>query len=134
MNTREIQEWLIEQITELAQIHPREIDIYEPFSNYGLTSRDVVTLSGDLEELLGKRLSPTLAYEYPSIESLARHLSESGEIQEHEINEKTSSIPKNEPIAIIGMGCRFPGAENPESFWQMLTKGVDAISEIPGDR
>jgi acyl transferase domain-containing protein/acyl carrier protein len=134
MNTREIQEWLIEQIAELAHIHPRDINIYEPFSNYGLTSRDVVTLSGDLEELLGRRLSPTLAYEYPSIESLARHLSESGEIQEHEINEKTSSIPKNEPIAIIGMGCRFPGAENPESFWQMLTKGVDAISEIPADR
>lgn len=41
---------------------------------------------------------------------------------------------KNEPIAIIGMGCRFPGAENPEKFWDLLYNGVDAISEVPLER
>lgn len=39
-----------------------------------------------------------------------------------------------EPIAIIGIGCRFPGAKNPQAFWQLLCDGVDAISEIPKDR
>jgi acyl transferase domain-containing protein/acyl carrier protein len=39
-----------------------------------------------------------------------------------------------EPIAIIGMSCRFPGASNPEAFWQLLRDGVDAIGEIPPDR
>ncbi|MEH1788638.1 MAG: beta-ketoacyl synthase N-terminal-like domain-containing protein [Nostoc sp.] len=39
-----------------------------------------------------------------------------------------------EPIAIIGIGCRFPGANNPEAFWQLLCNGVDAISEVPKDR
>jgi thioester reductase-like protein len=39
-----------------------------------------------------------------------------------------------EPIAIIGIGCRFPGSKNPESFWQLLRNGVDAISEMPKDR
>src|SRR3569832_788883 len=42
---------------------------------------------------------------------------------------------KSEPIAIIGMGCRFPGGANdPESFWQLLRDGVDAITEIPENR
>jgi acyl transferase domain-containing protein len=39
-----------------------------------------------------------------------------------------------EPIAIIGTGCRFPGAHNPEAFWQLLRDEVDAISEVPSDR
>jgi malonyl CoA-acyl carrier protein transacylase len=42
---------------------------------------------------------------------------------------------KTEPIAVIGMGCRFPGGANsPEAFWQLLSQGVDAITEVPPDR
>ncbi len=42
---------------------------------------------------------------------------------------------KNEPIAIIGMGCRFPGGgDNPEAFWRILRDGVDTIGEIPPNR
>jgi acyl transferase domain-containing protein/NADPH:quinone reductase-like Zn-dependent oxidoreductase/NAD(P)-dependent dehydrogenase (short-subunit alcohol dehydrogenase family)/SAM-dependent methyltransferase/acyl carrier protein len=42
---------------------------------------------------------------------------------------------RREPIAIIGIGCRFPGeANDPESFWKLLVNGVDAITEIPRDR
>jgi malonyl CoA-acyl carrier protein transacylase len=39
-----------------------------------------------------------------------------------------------EPVAIIGIGCRFPGAKNPESFWHILRNGVDAITEVPSER
>lgn len=38
---------------------------------------------------------------------------------------------KHEPIAIIGIGCRFPGANNPDQFWQLLVEGKDAITEVP---
>lgn len=42
---------------------------------------------------------------------------------------------KFEPIAVIGMGCRFPGgADNPRAFWRLLRDGVDAIEEVPTDR
>lgn len=51
------------------------------------------------------------------------------------------AITKMEPIAIIGIGCRFPdgrkgtgGVRGPHAFWSMLTDGVDAIVEVPGDR
>lgn len=42
---------------------------------------------------------------------------------------------KTEPIAVIGMGCRFPGgADSPEKFWQLLDEGRNAVTEIPADR
>ncbi len=42
---------------------------------------------------------------------------------------------RTEPIAVIGLGCRFPGGANsPEAFWQLLVNGVDAITEVPRER
>lgn len=134
MKIREIQDWLISQLVKQLHVDPDVIDIHEPFSNYGLTSRDVVTLSGDLEDLLGRRLSPTLAYGYPSIFALSRHLADDAESSEFFADRTEPADHSNEPIAIIGIGCRFPGAGDPESFWKLLFEGVDAISEIPADR
>ncbi|MEX2231038.1 MAG: type I polyketide synthase, partial [Cyclobacteriaceae bacterium] len=134
MITREIQDWLIAHIEELLQVAPDKIDIRETFSNYGLSSLDVVTLSGDLEELLGRRLSPTLPYDYPNILTLSRYLAGNTENKESSSLGNSLTGTSAEPIAVIGIGCRFPRAKNPESFWQLLRDGVDAISEIPADR
>ncbi|HYO54310.1 type I polyketide synthase [Archangium sp.] len=42
---------------------------------------------------------------------------------------------RSEPVAIIGMGCRFPGGGNdPESYWNLLCNGVDAVTEVPPSR
>ncbi|HKQ08266.1 MAG TPA: type I polyketide synthase [Blastocatellia bacterium] len=43
-------------------------------------------------------------------------------------------MPSHEPLAIIGIGCRFPGANGPQAFWSLLRDGVDAITEIPPGR
>ena len=44
-------------------------------------------------------------------------------------------MPTHEPLAIVGMACRFPGGANdPSSFWELLRNGVDAITEVPEER
>src|SRR5262245_16352711 len=56
-------------------------------------------------------------------------------LQKLESNLETMKYAKTEPIAIIGMACRFPGGANdPMAFWQLLRDGRDAITEIPSDR
>jgi acyl transferase domain-containing protein len=48
---------------------------------------------------------------------------------------KVSDASNRLDIAIIGVGCRFPGGANsPESFWELQRSGVDAITEVPADR
>src|SRR5690242_7373839 len=47
---------------------------------------------------------------------------------------ESEQILRADPIAIVGMGCRVPGANNPDEFWRLLRDGVDAVSEIPADR
>jgi acyl transferase domain-containing protein len=46
-----------------------------------------------------------------------------------------ATYTKTEPIAIVGMGCRFPGGvDSPESFWELLRQGEDAVTDVPADR
>ena len=49
--------------------------------------------------------------------------------------DKASRIAAAEPIAVVGIGCRFPGgASGPDAYWELLETGRDAITEIPSDR
>ncbi len=47
---------------------------------------------------------------------------------------RESEVYGREPIAIVGIGCRFPGADGPAAFWQLLVEGRDAVGEVPADR
>jgi acyl transferase domain-containing protein/NADPH:quinone reductase-like Zn-dependent oxidoreductase/acyl carrier protein len=72
----------------------------------------------------------------PSPEKLAEALRESMKTTERLRRENQRLLSQaNEPIAIVGMGCRFPGGvRNPRELWELLTADVDAVSEFPSDR
>ena len=70
----EIQAWLISNIATLVEIDPKNIDIAKPLEYYGMDSMQAMHLSGDLADWLGSELSPTVVWDYPTIELLARHL------------------------------------------------------------
>lgn len=132
---RTIQTWLVERIAQQLQKDAAAIDVHEPFDRFGLDSILLVSISGELEDWLGQPVSPTLLYSYPTISSLGEYLGKCltrGSMQEPQT--RLSRRSRSEPIAIVGLGCRFPGGDAPDAFWQLLRGGFDAVSEIPADR
>jgi acyl carrier protein len=73
----EIQRWLVGELAKELDLEPSEIDTSVPVDRYGLDSRAAASLSGDLEEWLGRTLPPTLVWDYPTIEEISEHLKES---------------------------------------------------------
>ena len=73
---QEIKTWLISYLAELTEMESDEIDTNLPFERYDLDSSAAVGLTVDLEEWLGQELDPTLLYDYPTINTLAKHLAE----------------------------------------------------------
>ena len=129
-----IEKWLLDKLSKLLGVEPHEIDAREPFASYGMGSSEAVGLSGELADWLGRELPADLAYEYPTIESLARHLTGTPDHSSSANGLEPEPEMQSEPIAIIGIGCRFPGSSGPQAFWQSIRDGVDAISEVPANR
>jgi acyl transferase domain-containing protein/acyl carrier protein len=133
VNVVEIQAWLVARIAEVTGLHPGTISSTDPFESFGLASRDAVSLAGDLEELLGRTLPASLLYEYPSIAALSNHLGDSAD-SAPEPSPFLGASTSSHDVAIVGMACRFPGADSPEAFWSVLRNGTDMIREVPPDR
>ncbi|HJX85035.1 MAG TPA: acyl carrier protein [Candidatus Angelobacter sp.] len=70
-----IRTWLVTNIANVVNMDPGKIDIHQTFDNYGLDSLQAVSLSGDLETWLSMEISPTVVWDYPTVELLAQHLS-----------------------------------------------------------
>jgi amino acid adenylation domain-containing protein/non-ribosomal peptide synthase protein (TIGR01720 family) len=127
-----IEAWLLAHLAASLGLDTAAIDTSEPFDSYGLSSKDLLLLAGDLEQWLGTTLPPTIAYQHSTVAALARHIA--GVAAQVPGPEASAAPGHSEPIAVIGMSCRFPGATNPRVFWKLLHDGVDAIGEVSAAR
>lgn len=129
---QELESWMVDRLAERLDLPAERIDTGRALAGYGLQSVDLVGTIGDLERRLGRTLSPTLAWEYPTIEDLARYLATD---DPHDAPAAAGHAGSNEPIAIVGIGCRLPGGvTGPEDFWQLLIHGIDGVGEVPASR
>ncbi len=123
---------------QLVLALPGPPDPEEGFFNLGMDSMLSVELINRLQAQLGTsyRLASTVAFDYPTVTSLAGHLSERllGLAAKPALAREPRRGSLDEPVAIVGLGCRFPGAPDVESYWRLLRDGVDAIREVPAER
>src|SRR5262249_11666539 len=83
----------------------------------------------------GLRLAPTVVFDYPNARALGTHLLEQAGEAKAVGARAVRALGSEEPIAIVGISCRFPGGVgNPQQLWQLLAEGADAIPPFPSDR
>ncbi|QQQ80047.1 SDR family NAD(P)-dependent oxidoreductase [Saccharothrix sp. 6-C] len=128
----------VRALTDLVRSHvaavlghsdPAGVDAKRAFSEMGFDSLTAVELRNRLAEAVGRRLPTTLVFDHPTPAALAEHLA--GAVKPA----AEAATAADEPIAIVGMACRYPGGvRTPEDLWDLVARGRDAIGEFPVNR
>ena len=136
----------VEQVLGLADVGGDAFADTTGFTDLGMDSVMALEVRRMLERGLAQSLPATVALEHPTIEAMATYLLElvrpllgddvAGATPTPHGVAPTAPVTgrvvrDNEPIAVISMACRFPGADTPEAFWQLLHDGVDMVQPVP---
>ncbi|MGH7359355.1 MAG: acyltransferase domain-containing protein, partial [Candidatus Rokuibacteriota bacterium] len=124
-----------EAATVLGHAGPDAIDPQRSFNELGFESRHAVELRDGLQTATGLGLSSTFVFDHPTCVAVAAELAAelSGVGPAHDAVVRSAEV--DEPLAIVGAGCRFPGGvSSPEGLWELVAEGRDAITGFPVDR
>lgn len=133
-----LQKWFREYLSTHIECHPNEVSLDVPIRDLGLKSIDVLAIPGDLGDRFGFCIPDLAVWDNPSandlIDSLLNQRSADSLKESHGHADRNTqgrgSI--NEPVAVIGVGCRFPGdIDGPERLWDFLTEKKCAITAYP---
>ncbi|MFF0039147.1 SDR family NAD(P)-dependent oxidoreductase [Streptomyces mirabilis] len=140
VTSEDVRAWLASAVAEAAGLDPLAVDPERPIAEFGLGSRQLVTLAAELSGRIGRAVEPSLVFDHPTIAALAAAVLDERPVGERPFG-AAAPVPADAPvrgdedIAVISMGCRYPGgADDPEALWRLLASGEDAITEVPAGR
>lgn len=131
-------DYLRDSVAEVTRVDAGEIREDAGFFDLGMDSLMAVELRRRMEQGVGKEIPVTVVMDHPRISDVADYLL--GEVlglaeqKADPAAASTAATRTDDPIAVVAVSCRFPGAPNPEAFWDVLSGGVDAIREVPEER
>ena len=124
----ELRNWLVDYLVTNIGCSPDQIHPDAPLNELGVGSRDAVVLSGELSELLRRPVSPVDFWQNPTLNGLAYALIHPDAEPAVAVAGATGAS-LNEPIAVIGLGCRLPGdIHGPDALWDFLAAGRSAVT------
>jgi acyl transferase domain-containing protein/acyl carrier protein len=119
----------------LGHVSGEAVDFERSFKDAGFDSLAAVELRNRLGAASGLKLPSTLVFDYPTPAAVAGYLRGRVEGVGRGARVVRRAVVVDEPVAIVGMSCRYPGGvSSPEQLWELVASGVDAIGEFPGDR
>ncbi|WP_410369593.1 beta-ketoacyl synthase N-terminal-like domain-containing protein [Bacillus velezensis] len=146
-------------VSELSAVFAEELSIpleklnpNTDFQEYGVDSILLVSIIHRIEAMIQKKIDPTVLLEHNTIDGLAEYIgktapplkkqieqTDSQSSNQHDMQSVTSrntepQTASTAKIAVIGIGCKFPGAADKEEFWDNLRKGKNHIKEVPDSR
>ncbi|MFF3445480.1 SDR family NAD(P)-dependent oxidoreductase, partial [Streptosporangium sp. NPDC002721] len=132
LGERELLDLVRAQVADvLGYADPSQVETGTAFKDLGFDSLLAVRMRNRLNQVTGLRLPATIVFDHPTPEALARYLGAG----RPEPREAPRPVPSGEPVAIVGMACRFPGGvRSPEDLWRLVAEGGDAIGDFPTDR
>ncbi|MGW6774168.1 SDR family NAD(P)-dependent oxidoreductase, partial [Streptomyces sp. NPDC055037] len=143
LNAAERREILLDLVRgQVAQVlghaDAAEVEASRQFQDLGFDSLTAVELRNGLNTVTGLRLPATMVFDYPTPSALADHMRDELLGTEAETPAAPVAAPPpvtDDPIAIVGMACRYPGGvTSPEDLWRLVTENGDAISGFPTNR
>jgi acyl transferase domain-containing protein/D-arabinose 1-dehydrogenase-like Zn-dependent alcohol dehydrogenase/acyl carrier protein len=119
----------------LGHASAAEVEAGRAFQELGFDSLAAVELRNRLSAIAGLRLAATVVFDYPNSAALAEHLLNEATAGGGTARVAVRAQASEEPIAIVGMACRYPGGvASPEDLWRLVAEGRDGISGFPDDR
>ncbi len=145
LTVEELRAWMRAWIANATNQPVSNISDDRPLDEFGLASRDAVSMAADIEDFTGVALTATVAFQHPTIALLSQRIIDgdpeedddalAAEAASYDRGPEFEAARGTHDVAVVGLATRFPHAgQTPESTWEFLIGGGDGTTELPADR